>query len=53
MSTQHKINCTIKEVFEKENIDIAYPTNTIVIKNSTLDNQKLFQQKLHPLMDEN
>jgi small-conductance mechanosensitive channel len=53
MSTQHKINCTIKEVFEKENIDIAYPTHTIVIKNPTQDNQKLFQQKLHPLMDEN
>ena len=47
MKTQHKINCMIKEVFEKEKIDIAYPTQTILIKNSSSNNEKPYQKKLH------
>jgi small-conductance mechanosensitive channel len=35
MDTQQEINYAIKEAFEQEGIEIAYPTQTITIKNKT------------------
>lgn len=53
MDIQQKINFGIAEVFEKEKIDIAYPTQTILIKNSSSNNEKPYQQKLHHLLNIN
>jgi small-conductance mechanosensitive channel len=52
MNTQHKINFAIKEVFEKENIDIAYPTQTLFIKNFSPNIEKSYQQKLPALINQ-
>jgi len=35
MNTQQKINFALKDVFEKEGIVIAYPTQTIYLNKST------------------
>ena len=53
MDIQQKINFGIAEVFEKEKIDIAYPTQTILIKNSSSNNEKPYKQKLHHLLNIN
>jgi len=34
MDTQQEINLTIKEKFEKERIEFAYPTQTIFVKKT-------------------
>ena len=34
LNTQEKINFKIKEIFEKENIEMAYPTQTIFLKKT-------------------
>lgn len=36
MDIQHKINMGIKEAFEKEGIEIAFPTQTIILEQSGL-----------------
>lgn len=37
MDTQHKINMGIKAAFEKEGIEIAFPTQTIILNKNTID----------------
>lgn len=34
MDTQHKININIKKAFEKEDIEIAYPTQTVILSKN-------------------
>ncbi|MCX8150300.1 MAG: mechanosensitive ion channel family protein [Candidatus Bathyarchaeota archaeon] len=44
MDTQQKINFEIKDAFEKEGIEMAFPTQTLYLK-TTSDTGSLFQQK--------
>jgi len=37
MDTQQEINFAIKEAFEKEGIEMAFPTQTVFLKKQTLD----------------
>lgn len=40
LNIKEKIYCDILELVEKENIDLAYPTQTILVKNTETENQE-------------
>jgi small-conductance mechanosensitive channel len=49
LDTQQAINYAIKEAFERENIEIAFPTSAVYVKNSP--NSKQFAETAERLLD--